>query len=190
MTKVKTDKKYLPYRSAIIVAEALQGRIRHLCLEGKCVIAGSLRREEPDVGDIEIVCIPRYGKVVPKGEMVPVEMNLVVHHIHDNDQKFRTDSRGYIIKKCGPKYAQIIFAGMQCDIFMTTEAQWGRMLALRTGPESYSKKLATRWSRLGYKGHEGELVSLDGNRHKPKFPTEKSFFEFLEWNYVKPTQRR
>lgn len=184
-----TQKLQVKYQSAMVIAEALQERLAPLCQPDRCVIAGSLRRKKKEVGDIEIVCIPRFDMAVPPGQLIPVNMNLVIHHIRHNDIRMKPDSRAYTINKGGDRYYQVQFCGMPCDIFMTNEKQWGRMLAIRTGPAEYSIKLASRCNDLGYKGHKGELVSLDGNRTKPSFPTEKSFYEFLGWDYPEPENR-
>lgn len=182
-------KKEINYPSALVIAEQLQDRIEPLC--SKFSFAGSLRRKQAYVGDIEIVCLPRFATEVPAGEMFPKpDVNLVVNHLQNNRS---TNSRGYYITKGGDRYHQLMYAGVQVDLFMPLPGQWGRILALRTGPDSYSIKLASRWKQMGYKGHNGELIRLrrdkDGNRVKPEFPTEKSFFAFLGRDYVEPENR-
>lgn len=176
-----TRKKTMYHKQAWHIACRLVERFAPLCQTGKCVIAGSLRRQKEKVNDIEIVCIPKYGHVQMPGELFRTEQNLVVHHL--------TISGDIQITKGGPRYHQIIFEDTQVDLFMTAPDQWGRMLAVRTGPADYSIKLASRWKALGYMGHKGELVSIKGSRYKPEFPTEKSFFEFLGWEYPQPSER-
>lgn len=170
---------------ARLVAETLQENLRPFCLEDKCMIAGSIRRKVDYVHDVEIVCIPKRGSVTPPGELVPVnDQNLVIDHLERHGIR-------YPKIKGGDRYWQVRFMAMTCDIFMTTEAQWGRMLALRTGPVSYAKQMAARWKELGYEGVNGELVSRDERKTIFKqFPTEKSFFDFLGWDYVAPEWRK
>ena len=169
---------------AMLVAQTLQGKLKPFCKPGKCKIAGSIRRKKDMVHDVEIVCIPKRGKVTPPGEMLPVDdQNLVVDYLERYPVL-------YPKVKGGQRYWRVHFMSMPCDIFMTNEQQWGRILALRTGPGSFSKQMASRWCEKRYKGHNGELVSLSGNRFKPSFPTEQSFFEFLGWDYLEPENRQ
>jgi DNA polymerase/3'-5' exonuclease PolX len=207
-----TEKKYVDYAEAVVIADRLMENLKPHCVQGSCIIAGSIRCKKPRVGDVEIVCIPKrkvthVDHTEDQTEMnfedsEPSEKNMVVQHLHKNKGE---DARSYTIIKGGDRYHQIIFAGMQCDIFMTTPKQWGRILALRTGPANCSKKMASRWVSMGYKGYKGELIRMkqdkygnltapyrdeNGNRIKPEFPTEKSFFEFLGWDYIEPENRR
>lgn len=195
-----TGKKQVNYHSAMVIAENLQKKIAPYCVPDRCVIAGSLRRKKKRVGDIEIVCIPTFETtkkvrvdnqrdMFSKPKCKVFKTNSVVGHIERDGICDTSDSRDYTIIKGGNRYHQVLYCGMQCDIFMTNRKQWGRMLAIRTGPAGYSIKLASRCNELGYKGHNGELVSLDGNRTKPSFPTEKSFYEFLGWDYPEPENR-
>ncbi|TYP92046.1 hypothetical protein LX73_2292 [Fodinibius salinus] len=184
-----TAKQKTPLREAALIAGYVQSNIEPMCK--RFTIAGSIRRQEPYVGDIEIICIPKVGNVAPPGELFPTEANKVIHHIKMNRQEIVGDCRGYKINKGGNRYYQFMYLGMQVDLFMTTPKQWGRMLAIRTGPAEFTKKMARRWKDLGYKGVDGELVYTDGKEHRstPKFPTEKSFFKFLRWDYIEPQNR-
>lgn len=183
-----TDKKHIARGGAKVIAHRFKDDIEQLCQS--ITIAGSIRRKKAFVGDIEIVCVPKHGQAIPPGEMFQRKVNLVRNHIWHHNGGYG-DTRLYFIKKGGPRYCQFLWFGMQIDCFMTTPEQYGRMLSLRTGPAEYSKKMAARWKELGYKGHDGELVHIDGEEHryKPKFPTEKSFFDFLGWEYVEPESR-
>lgn len=184
MPAAKSHKKMMYYIQAEHIANALIARLKPLCEPGKCVVAGSLRRGCERLNDIEILCIPKVGKAQYPGEMFPVNCNLVIHHL--------STSSDIKTIKGGPRYQQVVFSHVQCDIFMTNASQWGRMLAIRTGPAEYSVKLASRWKELGYKGVNGQLImeTDSGSSHRPAFPTERSFFEFLSWDYVKPENRQ
>lgn len=182
----KTHKVSMYRIQAEHIANHLLSDLQPLCQPEKCVIAGSLRCRKEKVNDIEIVCIPRWDKALTPGKLFPHDQNLVINYLQKGDFY----KRGINIIKGGPRYHQIIFQNAQVDVFMTTAEQWGRILALRTGPDIYSIKLASRWKELGYQGVDGELVKREGIQTKPKFPTEKSFFDFLGWDYVEPEMRR
>jgi len=199
MPATKKDPKLHTLVEAKIRANRIKENLSPFCKDDKCVIAGSIRRKRPSVEDIEIVCIPKRGTAVPSGQaFAKPDVNLLVKHLRDHQG---STARDYVIKKGGDRYHQVLFCGMKADIFMTTAQQWGRMLALRTGPDSYSKKMAVRWKEKGFKGVSGELLKMKSGkpstrnpqpatpRYKPKFPTEKSFFDFLGWEYVQPQNR-
>jgi DNA polymerase/3'-5' exonuclease PolX len=50
---------------AIEVAEKYRKLLEPWCEPEMCRIAGSTRRKKPDVGDIEIVCVPRTVHLIP-----------------------------------------------------------------------------------------------------------------------------
>lgn len=147
-------------------------------------IAGSLRRKKTVIGDIEIVCVPKY-QVVPDPEdlFATIQENHIVKWIHNPANIETTPIKG------GEKYQQFLYHGIQVDLFMTTADEFGRMLALRTGPENYSKKMAARWAQLGYKGVDGQLIHQQTGETAGPFPDEQAFFDFLGMNWIKPEIR-
>lgn len=174
----------IPIEKALELAFELAYLIKPLCQ--KFEIAGSVRRGEEQCGDIEIVCIPHlkgytHGKDlfgIPKTSY----LNRVINWIDTNEDSTRI--------KGGPKYQKIEYKGVPVDIFMTSREEFGRMLAIRTGPAEYSKKMAARWVQLGYHGKDGKLIHEQTGERAGPFPTEESFFEFLGWNYIKPEARK
>jgi DNA polymerase/3'-5' exonuclease PolX len=181
MNQTKTYKRSLTLQDARITANTFIKHIYPFCRPDKCMTAGSVRRRQPVVGDIEIVCIPKMGKADSPGELFRTHQNLVINYL----QKHYRRDKGIKILKGGPRYQQLLLGSTQIDLFMPLESQWGRILALRTGPAALSKRMATRWCELGYKGVDGVLVP----RPSPEFPTEKSFFDFLNWSYKNPENR-
>ena len=53
----------IPLYYAAQIAEDVCAQLAPHCEPGRCVVAGSVRRRRPTVGDIEIVCIPRTNVV-------------------------------------------------------------------------------------------------------------------------------
>ncbi|WP_020402222.1 hypothetical protein [Gracilimonas tropica] len=166
-------------------ATELKFQLESLCDEFE--IAGSVRRKQPYVKDIEIVCVPKHKEVNILVDLFPKKFmrNQVIDWIEDN-----ADRSLYVLKG-GPKYYQFVYQnGVTVDLFMTTVEEFGRMLAIRTGPENYSKKMAARWVDLGYHGIDGKLIHGKTGEQAGPFRTELEFFEFLGWNYVKPEARK
>jgi DNA polymerase/3'-5' exonuclease PolX len=150
-------------------------------------IAGSVRRECAEVGDIEVVCVPKdefsMGLAFPEGYP-----GMVVNGTRLKRFKYH---RQY---------------PLQFELYITSQADYGRILAIRTGSSAFSYiQLAMRWSRLGWAGTE------DGLRRKsecikkstwkinplykncptlpPAFHTEEDFFAFLGVTWVHPRER-
>lgn len=165
-------------------ATELKFQIEPLCEQ--FAIAGSVRRGEPFVKDIEIVCVPKFKERINNKELFPRPqlINEVIHWIE------KPENNNVNVRKGGPKYQQIIYNNtIQVDIFMTTSTQFGKDLAIRTGPANYSKKMASRWVDLGYHSNNNVIRKNGSGEAAGPFLTEESFFDFLGWNYIKPEAR-
>ena len=113
-------------------------------LEPHCeriAIAGSIRREKADVGDIEIVAIPK-----------PYDVGLFESGIATVVEKWKK-----VKGELPCKYTQRILPdGIKLDLFLVKPETWGLQFAIRTGSADFSYKvLASTWSRLGYKSVGG-----------------------------------
>jgi len=180
-------KKAIPLALARRIAE--QWTNEHLAPHCERVqIAGSIRRQKPEVGDVEIVAIPRvttihdlFGAPVAPEESLTPYLNRLV----DENPEWR-------FAKNGPRYKQIELADVNLDLFLVRPpAQWGVILAIRTGPWEFSKWLVTK-RRFG-----GALPSdckvEDGavwrNGKVVPMPEEANLFAFLELDWIEPQSR-
>lgn len=139
-------------------------------LEPHCeriTIAGSLRREKPEVKDIEIIAIPKSDRT---------ELTTIVN----NWKKVRGEVTG--------KYTQrILPEGIKLDLFFATKENWGLILAIRTGSAEYSHKvLGVGWVKAGYKSKEGMLHKND---EPIEVREEKDLFNLIGISYVEPKGR-
>lgn len=157
-------------------------------LREKCThfsIAGSVRRNAPQIKDLEIVCVPRFTEI-SSGTLF--DDTYPVNNVAEWVQKEAHSDA--VIEKNGPKYIKFTYQGFPIDLFMTTPEEYGRMLAIRTGPSSFSKRMAKRWVEKGYHGKDGILIhEISGQRPHP-FHTEKAFFDWLGWKYINPELRK
>jgi DNA polymerase/3'-5' exonuclease PolX len=92
------------------------------------------------------------------------------------------------------KYTQRRHGGFKIDIFMVNLDNWGNLFAMRTGPVTYSRKMAKRWVEMRYRSEKGYLYKLDEKdriipQTRSNFKTEEEFFEFLGWDWIPPKDR-
>ncbi|MFA7256928.1 MAG: hypothetical protein WC047_05080 [Kiritimatiellales bacterium] len=158
------------------IAERILSELAPYC--DRIEIAGSIRRRKPEVGDIEIVAIP---KRVDDGMLFS---NIVTH------PKFCILVNRWPAVKGKPtgKYTQrILPEGIKLDLFMADYDNWGLIFAMRTGSAAYSHKvLATGWFRAGYHSTDGHLVK-DG--HKIPVREERELFNLIGIPWVEPWER-
>lgn len=171
-------------------------------------IAGSIRRQKPEVKDIEIVCVP---KKVPNGQ-IDVFTNIpqaeTVHPLFLNGSK----AIGKVLKgEPLGRYMQIqVNTNLLLDLFITNSKDYYRQLAIRTGSADYSKNnIAGAWVRNGWCG------TVDGLRLQsqclqvknvdkikwvpnpevkeytlpPEWKSEREFFNWLGVQYLEPKYR-
>lgn len=177
--------------SARYYLQALIKRIEPACHEYQ--VAGSVRRDSQDVGDAEIVCLPRRGET----QLSIFETTPEVHTAwmtSDLDTALEQAIRDEVIVKddaqprWGDRWKRVVVWSavtksrlLFVDIFITDEDNFGNALAIRTGDRFFSKKLYTHVSKGGLL--PDHLTAKDGylwdGETKLKCRTEKAFFNLL-----------
>ena len=186
MPSTKTN---LPLFKALPTAERLCSELADTC--ERIELAGSIRRQRSEVGDIEIVAIPircvnLLGDV---DDELPTRLEARLG-------QWERDGR-IAITKFGPKMKQFtlkLSSGIRIsvDISVTTAECWPVILAIRTGPWQYSKAFVTQRAKAGLLQNgchvsegrlyqDGRLVELRDERH---------FFEFVQGGYLPPENRK
>lgn len=184
------------------IAEKYVELLRPHC--DKIHIAGSIRRLKPDVGDIEIVCLPKkiktfvadlFGKGIETLQVTPEYADLC-------------RELGHAVKGFPyGKYMQIeLPEGINLDLFMPDADDYWRQFAIRTGSADYSGKvLASGWRKIGWCGsNEGLRRIRDCHERKdkngksswtcinpnaelpPVWQSEEEFFQWLGVRWVEP----
>ena len=125
----------IPLVRARQLAEALIADLAPGC--ERIEVAGSIRRRKPEVGDLEIVCVPKLRLNV-LGESDGTHLDPILERLQERGDLKRI--------KGGSKYKQYELPAHGCklDLFLTTAAQWGLVLLIRTGPAEFSKRFVTR----------------------------------------------
>lgn len=151
-------------------------------------IAGSIRREKPEVKDIEIVAVP---KLLPITDMFGASVG-TSSAIEENIQSLLTSWNAYTIKN-GEKYKMIALAdhGIKLDLFIVTKESWGVQFVIRTGPSDFSHWLVTQ-KRFG--GAMPAHAKVEGGRiivaNKPIETNEEiDVFNFLQIKMQEPKLR-
>lgn len=166
---------------AKIIAERYVERLRPHC--ERIAIAGSIRREVSEVNDIEIVCIPKRTLTKRTDDLFGSDVVEVV----SSDFQFEINQLEKVKGEPSGKYTQRLTPeGIKIDFFMCRKANWGFIFTIRTGSARYSKMLADRWVKLGYKGIEGYLYK---DNVKYDINEEWELFDLLNMKYVEPTER-
>jgi len=183
-------------QKAKAIAEELLELLKLAC--ERVTIAGSIRRRRPDVGDIEILAIPKFVGGVDQldreiGALVKLDGvdqldreigALVVQRILG----LRRNKRGSITY--GPQNKLLLHrpSGIGVDVFSVTESNWGMALFVRTGPKEWNIKAMSRFRELGRRGHAyGGITDSDGS--EITCPDEKTVFKYLQWAYIPPERR-
>lgn len=159
-------------------------------------IAGSLRRQRPTVGDIELVCLPRYGAASRDlfNERISAGVNLLDLEC---DRLFmlgtigkRYDKNGHPRWGSGLKWAT--YRDVAVDLFpVISPAQWGVDFLLRTGSAAFSKRFVTPAEKGGLLP-PGMLVSggaLWRGDARLETPEEVDAFKAIGLRYVEPSAR-
>jgi DNA polymerase/3'-5' exonuclease PolX len=169
------------------IAQSLIEDLKSSC--HRIEIGGSIRRNKPEVKDIELICIPVFdqfptGQMSLEGDPITSFENLLFEHIAANRDK-------YGIIKMGEKYAQIEVIAfdkyIKVDVFTATFRTWGYIFMIRTGPADFSTWVVTELKKNGFRPEGGE-VSHHGT--PCTIPTEDDLFFLLGMDYIAPEDRR
>lgn len=148
----------------------------------KIEIAGSIRRQRPEVGDVDIVCIPHglegrehlISRCRQKG-------NLVRHGLQYVEFL-------YVVPSLGTVQLDLWFAHAgKMDLFTTTPSNWGMLLLARTGSKEHNVKLASLAKAKGFtfSPHEG----LKRGDAIVASRTEEEIFAVLGLHFIAPEGR-
>lgn len=172
------SKLRMPSREAASVAKRFLGLITDSC--DRIVVAGSLRRRLPTVGDVEIVALPKIG-AQPTDMFADVTAPVDLLHermdglLAEGTVEKRPRSDGAVF--WGPRAKYLTFEGVPFDLFSVVNDwrgtkeparaeldRWGIILMIRTGPAGYSHRLVTpkdQQAVVGKKGN-GQLIRKTG----------------------------
>lgn len=188
---MNTDAPRWPRLQARELAEEILARLKPAT--ERIEIAGSLRRQLPTVGDIEIVFIPKLeDRPFDLISTEPVDVteeaiNLMVERDYLRKRPSIIGSYAW-----GPmnKLALHAATGIPVDLFATTPLHWVNTLFLRTGGKETIQQIAMAANRKGwsFEAYGAGFRKLDNtDAFVPQ--SERDIYQFLGLPYQEPEQR-
>lgn len=181
-----------PLAEAAHLANVLAAELTLSC--ERVEVAGSIRRQRPDIGDLELVVIPRYARQVdlfgePSGSTNLLEER-IAWLVDRGTLAPRLSSEGH--PRLGPKYKALVYQGMGVDLFITSPECWGVIYLIRTGPADFSHRLVTQRQQGGLlpnhlRVRDGRLVGTDGQPLET--PEEADVFRAIGLEWIAPESR-
>lgn len=144
------------------------------------VVAGSVRREVPTVGDVEHVVV---GWKVREQLDTMVDGGLFAHPNREITKAVYPDGR----HRWGDRYRGVMFRGFRHEVFFADPDNFGAILAIRTGPADYSRWLVTRLRERGTPMEDGFVT--DRNGEILPCASEESFFLRCGERWESPKRR-
>lgn len=169
--KLGKQKRFL-LKEAELHAQKMLTEIKKIPGVHKAELAGSLRRKNETIGDIDIVLTANEGdwqKIVKKIIHLPqVERVLVA----------------------GRTKASVVLRELpiQADIRIVHDNEFGSALLYFTGSKEHNIKLRTLAKERGYKINEYGIFNKNGKRLAGE--TEEEMYHFLKLNYIPPEKRQ
>jgi DNA polymerase/3'-5' exonuclease PolX len=189
----------LPRVEAQVIAEELVGLLRPATI--RLEVAGSIRRKRAEVGDLDIVAIPRlharvvqdlFGQEVIEGDQVD-ELNERCNALVADGALAPVRNAKGNPAAWGPQLKRAEYHGLPVDILATSWDCWGVAMLLKTGPWEFSKRLVTARSQGGACPRELKFqqsrVWRVGVAEPLATPDEEAVFAALGLEYLPPERR-
>lgn len=176
----------MDYTKALAIANPLLAKFAPDCHHAE--LAGSLRRKETGVSDIEIVTMPILAL-----DMFDAPAPLA-YSAHDATiARLLEDGDLGIQIKGGQRYKQFrLPQEITLDLFIVRPpAQWGVIFAIRTGPEKFSRWLVTARKKGGALPSSYTIKKGGMYYHDTLFPMpqERDFLNALGLGWIEPAAR-
>ncbi|MBX3747299.1 MAG: hypothetical protein KF833_18475 [Verrucomicrobiae bacterium] len=123
----------------------------------RMAVVGSIRRRRAEVGDIDLVAIPKVEQEPDLLGTVVTQRNLLAAEVGSWCQ-----AEGWPLTKDGSSYLSWIARGVQVDLWFATPAIWGSLLLCKTGSKEHNVWLCMRALDLGGKWNPHHGLYLDG----------------------------
>ena len=184
------NKSQLSFAEA--VGEDLVGLLTPHC--ERVEIAGSIRRQRPQVKDIELLCVSKVTTssrdMFDQGATLYYALDAVLDSMVADGSvlRKRLNKRGLPTYGSQNKLLVHVESGIPVDVFSTTAENWGMALVVRTGPKEFNVRMMSRFRELGMRGHAyGGVTDIEGS--EVECPDETTVFRLLDWSWIPPEER-
>lgn len=183
----------LPLAEASEIAEDLVALLLPSC--ERLEVCGSIRRQAPTVGDIDIVAIPRGEPIEDMFGETSALADVLSHTLNElcGQQVIRQARRADgAVQGWGPRLKHAVYQGLKVQVQSVDPECLGMWMVVRTGPEQFSKWIVTARSAGG--GRPPGIEVRDGfrlYRHGGLVtnPDEQSVFDTYGLAYIPATDR-
>ena len=182
-----SDNQRWPLAEAEQVAQEVVAKLTDYC--EVIQVAGSVRRRKPDVGDVELLVVPRHTLDLfsePGPNLLDPRLLELI------DRRFLN----YRLNKLGRKtYGTLnknlwhVDSGIAVDVFTGSLENWGRDLLIRTGSADFNKRVMFRFITMGLNGHAYGRYAVTGPKSSLTAPREEDMFRYLDWDFIHPSRR-
>ncbi len=180
------------------VAQELVNAMTPYC--ARIQIAGSIRREMPEVKDVEIVAIPKWAPhpdpdLLRGLGLAGLRVNLLHEWaIRNSGIRWIKSATPEIMdwppKPEGKYWRGLLASGIKLDLFLCEPDNWGTILLIRSGSADFSEAVATHGKRIGKRFHDGHLSVLKAlGRTIIPMPEEQDVFDEMGLAWVEPRAR-
>jgi len=171
---------------ASIIADKVLNHVRPAM--DRIEIAGSIRRQKPVVGDIELVAIL-------------ADREKLLKLIGDVGQTIKPSVPGVIpwTPKPDSRYIRVRLAeGMNLDLFIAKPENWGGLYMMRTGSgadkngnpfNGFVPGIFKRWKTMSGGGRMTDVMPTMPTGEQLWVPEEQDFFDLLEMDFVPAIER-
>ncbi len=199
---MSTEKQRWPWEQANAVAQQLVRALAE-CVE-RVEVAGSLRRRKREVGDIEILYIPKITRVADPGSLLgeTIESNRMDVALSALEMtgalERRKNIKGAEMFGEKNKLMRDVKSGIPVDFFAATAENWFNYLVCRTGGADNNVAIASAAQRKGWKwnpygagfsceAHPGPYGDVPAQTHVVR--SEEDVFRFVGLPYRPPCER-
>ena len=184
------DKQRYPRAAALKVAKELCDALAPAC--ERIIVAGSLRRRKADVGDVEILYIPKVGMI--RDGLFEQEKSLADLAIADLERRCvlsrRLNANGSEMFGDKNKLMRHTLSGIPVDLFATTAECWANYLVCRTGGAETNKAICMAAMRQGWKWNPYGPGFTDREGAVVRVASEREVFELAGLAFQEPEDRR
>ncbi len=191
------EKQKFPRADALAVARELCAVLKPIC--ARLIVAGSLRRGKPAVGDVEILYIPYMAPITklrqtdllvpPPAELLNTTDPFIDDLVTRGILTQRRNIGGSITWGQKNKLATHHASGIPVDFFATTDPCWFNYLVCRTGSADTNIRIANAYQDEGCKWNPYGPGYTNKNGIVCVNATERSVFLNAGLSYLEPRDR-